>query len=130
VHWDDNTTHYEGSDKDLVYVVEDHYSLKTVYTSTKYREARQNMAQAMICSAGGNPNTLFLTFLSGEGDPFHTPAHYADYVNKHINDWIRRDAESGVRAGIVVMDYAGNSDHNGFEIIDTLIKQNKFVSNN
>jgi 1-phosphatidylinositol phosphodiesterase len=131
VSWSQNTTHDEGSDMDLAYVVEDHYSLNYVSTKTKYRDIRQNLTLAKICSASGYAKTLFITFMSGEGDGAgRYPAHFADYENEHINDWFKDDAVGGDRAGIVVMDYAGNSDHHGFELVDTVIKQNTFVNNN
>jgi 1-phosphatidylinositol phosphodiesterase len=131
VSWSSNTTHYEGSDKDLVYVVEDHYSLNTVSTETKYREVRQNISLARICFASGNPKTLFLSFLSGEGDvSLRTPAHFANYVNPHIYDWLKSNPAGGPRSGIIVMDYAGNSDHGGWKLVDEVINQNHFVNNN
>jgi 1-phosphatidylinositol phosphodiesterase len=131
VDWDSNTTHYEGSDKDLVYVVEDHYSLNHVSTETKYREIRQNIAQAMICSVSGNPRTLFISFLSGEGDySGRYPSHFADYENPHIYDWLKDDDAGGDRLGVVMMDYAGDSNHYGDKILDEVINHNKFVNNN
>jgi 1-phosphatidylinositol phosphodiesterase len=135
VNWDSNTTHYEGRDKsehgDLLYVVEDHYSLATVSTETKYREIRQNITLAKICFNSGNPRTLFISFMSGEGDATgRTPGHFADYENPHINDWLKDTDVGGDRAGIVVMDYAGDSRHHGDELLETVINHNNFVNNN
>jgi 1-phosphatidylinositol phosphodiesterase len=131
VSWSSNTTHYEGSDKDLVYVVEDHYSLNTVSTETKYREARQNISLARICSASGNPKTLYISFLSGEGDlSARYPTHFADYVNPHIYDWLKSGPAAGPRSGIIVMDYAGDSSHGGWKLLDEVINQNNFSNSN
>lgn len=131
VDWESNTTHYEGRDKskygDLLYIVEDHYSLNTISTETKYREIRQNIALAKLCFKSGDPHTLYISFLSGEGDATgRTPGHFADYENQHIYDWLKDDDAGGYRLGVVMMDYAGDSNHHGDKILDEVINHNKF----
>jgi 1-phosphatidylinositol phosphodiesterase len=136
VSWPDNTTYYQGRDHsskhgDLLYIVEDHYSLASVSTKTKYREIRQNIALARICFGSGDPNTLFISFMSGEGDKsLRPPSHFADYGNQHINDWLKDNYAGGYRLGVVMMDYAGDSNHHGDKILETVINHNKFFNNN
>jgi len=125
VEWDSNTEYYQGSDKDLTFIAEDHYSLNYVYTSTKFMDIRRNLFLARSCINCGSQNTLFFTFLSGEGDlAAKGPAHFADYENPHTADWLTKDAPLGPRAGIIAMDFAGDSKHSGDYLIDTLIGQN------
>lgn len=123
VEWDKNTVHCQGYDSDLRYVVEDHYSLNYVGTDTKFAEVAQNLYLAGICATCGNQKTLFITFLSGEGDwAGKGPKHYAAYENPHTADWL--NARPGPRPGIVVMDFAGDSTYDGDRLIEEVIKQN------
>lgn len=123
VEWSDNTVHYEGHDGHLLYVVEDHYSLATVGTDTKFAEIMQNLYLAGYCDSCCNPMTLFITFLSGEGDVLGKgPSHYAEYENLHTATWLRE--KGGPHPGIVVMDFAGDSDYSGDWLIQEVIKQN------
>jgi hypothetical protein len=128
VNWADNTIHYEGSDSDLRYVVEDHWSLSTVGTDTKFAEVAQNLYLAGVCATCGNPNTLFITFLSGTAakslDITRQPSYYAAYENPHTADWL--NARPGPRPGIVVMDFAGDSAYDGDRLIEEVINQNIF----
>jgi len=125
VEWPSNTLYYSGKDKDLTYVAEDHYSLATIPTSYKFVDIRRNLFLARSCSVCGSPNTLFFTFLSGEGDSLGKgPAHYADYENLHTAQYLTEDAPSGPRSGIVAMDYAGDNAHSGDYVLDALIGQN------
>lgn len=123
VEWTDNTVHYEGYDSDLRYVVEDHYSLATVGTDTKFAEVAQNFYLAGVCRTCGNPKTLFITFLSGEGDSVGKgPSHYAEYENPLAV--VQLNNRPGTNPGIVVMDFAGDSTYQGDELIEAVIKQN------
>lgn len=124
VEWDDNTVHYEGHDSDLRYVVEDHWSLATVHTDTKFAEIAQNLYLAGVCATCGNAKTLFITFLSGTSSPLGTkePSHYAEYENPHTVEWLRN--RPGPRPGIVVMDFAGDSNYDGDILIEEVINQN------
>jgi len=140
VHWEDDAIYYQGRDKgsygDLIYIVEDHYDWAKAWSwsgaaETKYREIRQNIALARICFGSGDPNTLFITFLSGEGDATgDTPGRYADYENQQIYDWLNDNYAGGYRLGVVMMDYAGDPNHHGDKILETVINHNKFVNNN
>ena len=123
VNWTDNTVHEERNDSDLNYVVEDHYSLATVETDTKFAEIAQNLYLAGICVTCGNPKTLFITFLSGEGDLVRKfPNHYAEYENPHTVGWL--NDRPGPRPGIVLMDFAGDSTYQGDTLIEAVINQN------
>lgn len=128
VDWNNNTTYDKKWDGDLTYVVEDHFSLASVSNATKYREARQNITLARMCAECPDccdDKTLFITFLSGEGDGLgKDPGHYASYQNPHINDWLKDGAQYGSRSGIVVMDYAGDDKYKGDDLIGTIISQN------
>lgn len=125
VEWPGNTLYHQGNDKDLTYVAEDHYKLATVHTSSKFVDIRRNLYLARSCSDCGSPNTLFFTFLSGEGDKLGKgPAHYADYENKHTAEWLTEDAARGPRSGIVAMDFAGDGAHDGEYVLEALIGQN------
>jgi len=131
VEWDSNTSYYlawTGGDlgkKDtLIYIVEDHYSLWNVATITKFIDIRHNLALARLCPECSASKTLFITFISGEGDPLHTPAHYADYENAQTSDWLVNTAPRGPRSGIVNMDYAGDPNHYGDEMLEAVIGQN------
>lgn len=122
VKWDGNTTHYYGTDGDLKFIAEDHYSLNSVSTMTKYLDIRHNLALARLC---GNHDTLFFTFLSGEGDAtLRAPSHFADYENSNVNYWLTHEARRGPRSGILAMDFAGDSTHSGAAILGTIIGQN------
>ena len=125
VEWPDNTQYYQGSDKDLTYVAEDHYSLNYVHTSTKFVDIRRNLFLARSCLGCGSADTLFITFLSGEGDvAFKYPSHYADYENPHTAKWLTEDAAGGPRSGIIAMDFAGDESHSGGYMLDAAIGQN------
>lgn len=128
VNWTDNTVHYEGYDSGLSYVVEDHWSLCTVHTDTKFAEVAQNLYLAGICVTCGNPKTLFITFLSGTAaeclDILKPPSHYAAYENPHTVDWL--NDRPGPRPGIVLMDFAGDSTYHGDTLIEAVINQNIF----
>ena len=127
VNWADNTVHYEGHDSDLHYVVEDHYSLNKVGTDTKFAEIAQNLYLAGVCVTCGNPKTLFITFLSGEGDVLAKfPTHYAEYENPHTVDWL--NDRTGPRPGVVLMDFAGDSNYDGDTLIDAVINQNRALN--
>lgn len=126
VNWTDNKVHYEGSDSDLRYVVEDHYSLATVGRDTKFAEVAQNLYLAGVCATCGNPKTLFITFLSGTGVKLasYEPSYYAAYENPHTADWLNN--RPGPRPGVVVMDFAGDSHYDGNRLIQEVINQNIF----
>lgn len=128
VTWPSNTKGYEGSDGDLRFVVEDHYSLVTVDDDTKFAEITQNLALAKLCDGCGDPNTLYITFLSGEADPVFGPGHFASYMNPRTVDWLERSRRStGPRAGVIAMDYAGDPDHAGDALIHAAIAQNRYA---
>ena len=130
VGWTKNTEYYEGSDQQrsdhyLTYVAEDHYSLATVHTSTKFMDIRRNLFLARSCVGCGSSEALFFTFLSGEGDSLvKGPAHYADYENPHTVDWLMDNPPGEPRSGIIAMDFAGNSDHSGDQMVYAAIGQN------
>ena len=125
VEWEDNTVHDEGHDGELKYVVEDHWSLSRVGTETKFAEIVQNLYLAGLCvNSCSNPKTLFITFLSGTAvkRAGYTPKHYADYENPHTANWLHD--HPGPRPGIVAMDFGGDSEYHGDELIEEVIKQN------
>lgn len=130
VHWDDNTTHYEYYSFDKVindvmrYIVEDHYSLTSVKEETKFAWIAQNLYLAGMCTTCGYPKTLFITFLSGEGDPdpSKTPRDFADYENPTTATWLNN--RPGPRPGIVAIDLAGDPAHGGDTVVSAVINQN------
>ncbi|MDT8380328.1 MAG: FG-GAP-like repeat-containing protein [Desulfotignum sp.] len=125
VEWPDNTVYYQGNDKDLIYVAEDHYSLNTVASSTKFVDIRRNLFLARNCVGCGSSESLFFTFLSGEGDIANNgPAHYADYENIHTSEWLKQNAHGGPRSGIIAMDFAGFNQYGGDDVILACIGQN------
>jgi hypothetical protein len=125
VEWSSNTQYYQGSDENLTYVAEDHYNLAYVHTSTKFVDIRRNLFLARSCLGCGSSDTLFFTFLSGEGDKAAKyPSHYADYENLHTAEWLTEDAARGPRSGIIAMDFAGNSGHYGGYMLEAAIGQN------
>jgi hypothetical protein len=125
VEWSDNTQYYQGGDKDLTYVAEDHYKLPYVPTSTKFVDIRRNLFLARSCVGCGSPNTLFFTFLSGEGDSAGKgPAHYAEYENFQTFVWLTENPPGGPRSGIIAMDFAAFSAYDGDAVLWACIGQN------
>lgn len=127
VAWENNTVHYEGHDGHLKYVVEDHWSLATVGTDTKFAQVAQNLYLAGLCAdTCCDPNTLFITHLSGTGAKLPPdgpePVYYAAYENPKTADWLHD--HPGPRPGIVVMDFAGDPDYDGDRLIEEVIQQN------
>ena len=127
VEWDNDTTYYVGVDKDLTYVVEDRYKLYGHSVSSKFVDIRRNLYLARSCSdcnSSNSPNNLFITFLSGEGDPDHGPAHYAGYENQHTAEFLGEEASKGPHSGIIAMDFAGDSEYDGDYVLEVAIGQN------
>ena len=137
VNWDSNTSHYEyySYDKDINdvmrYIVEDHYSLKSVSKETKFAWIAQNLRLAGLCTdckswctTCGYKKTLYITFLSGEGDPNTSkePSDFANYENPQTATWLH-DHPVFV-PGIVAIDYAGDPEHGGDTVITEVIEQN------
>ena len=127
VKWDSDTAYYVGVDKDLTYVAEDRYKLYGHSASSKFVDIRRNLYLARSCSdcnSSNSPNNLFITFLSGEGDPDHGPAHYAGYENLHTAKYLGEEAPKGPHSGIIAMDFAGDSAYDGDYILEVAIGQN------
>ena len=133
VNWDGNTSHYEhySYDKDINdvmrYIVEDHYSMFWVSAEKKFAWIQQNLWLSGFCPEYGYQKTLFITFLSGEGNPDtdKTPRKIAKYINPHTADWLNNS--SCFHPGIVAIDLAGDTDYGGYTVIEAVINQNTFV---
>ena len=131
VNWDRNTSHYESYsyDKDINdvmrYIVEDHFSMVTVDLDTKFAWIRQNLYLSGFCPEYGYQKTLFITFLSGEGNPRldKTPRKIATYENQHTADWLNNSSYKP-HPGIVAIDLAGDSKYHGDIVIEAVINQN------
>lgn len=134
VNWDKNTSHYEHYSYDkaisnelLRYIVEDHFSMywPTTTMAKKFAWIAQNLYLSGFCPAYGYQKTLFITFLSGEGDPNvdRYPRLIADYINPYTADWLNSSSYKP-HPGIVVMDLAGDPVYNGDDVISAVINQN------
>jgi len=56
-------------------------------------DIRRNLFLARSCKECGTSNTLFFTFLSGEGDwAGKYPGYYAKYQNPYTHDYLVQEA--------------------------------------
>jgi len=94
------------------------------YAMTTMTAFRYLARSCSDCNSSNSPNNLFITFLSGEGDPDHGPAHYAGYENQHTAEFLGEEASKGPHSGIIAMDFAGDSEYDGDYVLEVAIGQN------
>lgn len=85
MNWPDNTSdhHYVLGGNDIY--VQDHYSLHTVLTNTKYNEVVNYIEKA---HNGHNPNAFYINFVSGERVPEETLWQTANEINPSVKSII------------------------------------------
>ncbi|MCD4771780.1 MAG: hypothetical protein K8R41_00080 [Bacteroidales bacterium] len=133
--WEDNTTgltsdSYRETDGIGLWA-QDHYSISTVSTSTKYDQYVNMVEKA---HNEHNPNTFFLNFVSGErvyiGETLWETANQINHLAKNFLD------SRGMyyhNCGIIMINFAGGGDVNSGErncapyLVNTILSRNEGV---
>lgn len=118
--WPDNTKgHYEISGG-VGFYVQDHYSLNTVLTKTKYDEVKSTISKA---HDEQYDNVFHLNFVSGERvASSETLWETANEINPKVKDHIKGLPGSWTNCGVIMINFAGGGDHDPRNCAPDLIK--------
>ncbi len=111
VWWNENTKgsyHHYGN---IGIYAQDHYSLHTVSTDTKYNEVVSTIKKA---HDNTNLNIFYLNFVSGERVPDETLWTTANEINYRVEDYLDGHAKHWHHCGVIMINFAGggDDDHN------------------
>jgi len=107
VWWPDNTKgSYNHYGKIGIYA-QDHYSLHTVSTDTKYNEVVSTIKKA---HDNTDHNRFYLNFVSGERVPEETLWETADKINYRVEDYLDGHAKHWLHCGVIMINFAGGGD--------------------
>jgi len=110
---------------------QDHYSLHTVSTGTKYDQYVHMVEKA---HNEHNPNTFFLNFVSGHRVPEETLFQTAVKINHLAKDFLDSRGIYYHYCGIIMINFAGGGDVNSGErncapyLVNTILSRNEGVN--
>lgn len=109
-YWPDNTKGNMYDHDGFSVYAQDHYSLHTVTTDTKYNEVVDCLERA---HGESGHDTFYLNFVSGERVPGETLWKTADDINGRVEDYLDGQAQDWHRCGIIMINFAGGGDVDG-----------------
>ncbi len=127
--WNDNTTGSYNNIDGIGLWVQDHYSLNTVSTDTKYNEFVSMVEKA---HNEHNPNTFYLNFISGERVASgETLWETASQINQMAKDFLDSRGMYYHYCGVIMFNFAGGGDGDPRNaaplLVQTILSRNEGV---
>lgn len=119
-NWPNNTTDSHQAFGGIDLYAQDHYSLHSVSTDTKFNEVENYVEKA---HNGHNPNTFFINFVSGERVPEETLYETTNKINYRVNDFLAAKGVNYNYCGVIMINFAGGSDGSPRGASMNLVKQ-------
>lgn len=108
VDWPNNTTGHMGHYSGCSIYAQDHYSLNTVSTDTKYDEVVDCIKKA---HENTDHNTFYINFVSGERVIIlETLWETAKKINYRVEEYLDDHAKKWHHCGIIMINFAGGGD--------------------